>query len=754
MTISGDGGGRVLQSPGRRIVAAVLLLLITLAVIAFFAGNWSFLGDGSPFNLLFVSAALLLVLGAYVTEPFFTKPVDVIVNAVAALVTLLGVRDKAHFIGFVPLLGASLVLLVLAIFVAVVPVGRFGRLKHVLFRLVTQAGSSAAVFAAVYLLVLVSFFTAREAEFWGLLTLLLLLTIRRPVERIVNFLFSLGRSRPVRSGFVGKVGARLNPYLLAAHREGSGESMQGKLVAAMAAKSTGAVGVVLYEVFRADGLDVVVELVKNGDRVLGVDLQNNSIRDLSPTESLTGDVFLIASPDVNGHAAVAKVAKGLASIVGYVAPQSSIETLLVEIPEALPGRAELEIGSVVSVDVRGKSFNYQVIAAHLDEERLTRGDARGFTVFRAQPLGYYDATQRELSPAQWVPDIYSPVRLLESRPPERVADDAIGYLPNTSMEIPIANADELVTHNTAVLGILGIGKSSLTFELIQKSLTLTDTRVLCIDITNEYAAELPNYTAETISADTVNAFDSINASYESIVDGNVEASGSVGAYRAAVRLDLLRFLFDNDSIPVTGQISGSARIRVMNPDYHKVSRGEKLGYKLTTSDLTQAEKTRVITEQLFWILRELGPSQGKARVVVVLEEAHSLVPEWNATAQDADRGAVNGTAKVILQGRKFGMGSFIVTQRTAHVSKSILNQCNTIFAMRIFDDTGKQFLENYVGQRYASALPTLEERHAIAVGRALRLKQPVIIRLNDSDAVRIPRAVAPGISIVDDAVPF
>ncbi len=50
-------------------------------------------------------------------------------------------------------------------------------------------------------------------------------------------------------------------------------------------------------------------------------------------------------------------------------------------------------------------------------------------------------------------------------------------------------------------------------------------------------------------------------------------------------------------------------------------------------------------------------------------------------------------AKVILQGRKYGLGSFVVTQRTANISKSILNQCNTIFALRVFDDTGKQFLE-------------------------------------------------------------
>jgi uncharacterized protein len=73
----------------------------------------------------------------------------------------------------------------------------------------------------------------------------------------------------------------------------------------------------------------------------------------------------------------------------------------------------------------------------------------------------------------------------------------------------------------------------------------------------------------------------------------------------------------------------------------------------------------------------------------------------------------------------------VVTQRTANVSKSILNQCNTIFALRVFDDTGKGFLENYIGADYANTLATLEERHAIAIGKGLKLKQPVIIQLND-----------------------
>jgi DNA helicase HerA-like ATPase len=123
----------------------------------------------------------------------------------------------------------------------------------------------------------------------------------------------------------------------------------------------------------------------------------------------------------------------------------------------------------------------------------------------------------------------------------------------------------------------------------------------------------------------------------------------------------------------------------------------------------------------------------KARVCIVFEEAHSLIPEWNAVASEGDKAATNGTAKAILQGRKYGLGCIVVTQRTANVTKSILNQCNTIFALRVFDATGMEFLKNYIGEDYAAVLSTLEDRHSVLFGRASSCRNPVLIRLNDRD---------------------
>lgn len=375
-------------------------------------------------------------------------------------------------------------------------------------------------------------------------------------------------------------------------------------------------------------------------------------------------------------------------------------------------------------------------------------DSHGFTVGIARKLGRYEQAQKTLDVSKWMPTIYSPLffggnaEITETRRKE-IARDSIGRLPNTDYEIPVGDIHSIVTHNTAILGILGIGKSCLAYELI-KRVTDEEIKVICIDITNEYRKELPTYLSEGkgIVSDEENVFNEINTKKDYIhTEGegkeereNPEKSGNIAEYKAAVKKDLLQFLFGSEAIPEDKQFETSKAVRIYNVDYHGATKGEKMGYKTITTGLTQAEKTRVIAEELFKILMKIPLAEmKKAKVQLVFEEAHSLIPEWNSVASEGDKTAVNGTAKVILQGRKYGLGSLVITQRTANVSKSILNQCNTVFALRVFDDTGKDFLSNYIGQDYADTLATLEERHAVAIGRGLRLKQPVILQLNNKE---------------------
>lgn len=341
-------------------------------------------------------------------------------------------------------------------------------------------------------------------------------------------------------------------------------------------------------------------------------------------------------------------------------------------------------------------------------------------------IGHYDVEHHEIKHVNWTPKVYEPVYLCKVKRNvdlQEIATTSIGRLPGSDMSIPIKNINALVTHNTAVLGILGVGKSCLTFELIKK-VVAAGIKVICLDITNQYASNngLYRYIPETkIVSDLLQCkIDELETQSRRTGTSDSKSSwGNVEKFKKLMESEVSGFIDANNK-----------SVMVLNPEKYIVRRAAT-DFKITElKDVSLVEKVQIISEIVLKKCMDLGQID-KARCCVVYEEAHSLTPEFNSVVVKDDNSHANGTAKVILQGRKYGLGCIIVTQRTANVTKSILNQCNTIFALRVFDDTGKSFLENYIGKDYSDTLPTLEERHAIAIGKGIGLKQPVILQLND-----------------------
>lgn len=737
----------------QRLIVSLLYIVTIAGILLFFSHSFEFLAGSSPYGTIFVSAALLLVFGTYITEPYFTKPVDTITNSTAIILALIAVQDKQAFIGYPYFLCLAIGLLVFGLVTVMFSQTPRPKWQEIIYEVVTRVGSSKFAFSLMYALTLLSFFTKNPAEFWALLTFMILLLTQTVFEDFVHFVSRLIGARGT-SKVLGRAFGKENPFLFKvevdAAKTGSKQIKVGNLVYIQGENKTGLLGVIANEKSLIDGTWLTVYLLVSGGKALCLDFKTNKIHQTDNLFSPTNQVHSLDIGELNDELKEQieedPIYKNSSQIVGYVAQGSNINRVRFEtLPELSKGGLELQEGTIVQINIGKNACLYQVIDAQTDEEALEKHNSSGYTTGIAQKLGKYVKARKELSVVKWLPDIYTPVYLATETRQGAASALSVGVLPGTKLDIAIKDADSLVTHNTAILGILGIGKSVLTFELVKKVLASTSTKIICFDITNEYKNQLPLYTTAPLIADDETAFNSINAKFNYVHTANGASdpnkSGNIDDYRGAVRKDLLQFFFDAEEVPANGEMTQSKRIRVYNPDYHKASKGEKIGYNVITVELTQAEKIRIIAEEVFKILMSVGvESELKARVLLVFEEAHSLIPEWNSTANEGDKSAVNGTAKIILQGRKYGLGSFVVTQRTANISKSILNQCNTIFALRVFDDTGKHFLENYVGSDYANALPTLEERHAVAVGKALALKQPIIIQLNDRRDVLLRQA--------------
>ena len=157
---------------------------------------------------------------------------------------------------------------------------------------------------------------------------------------------------------------------------------------------------------------------------------------------------------------------------------------------------------------------------------------------------------------------------------------------------------------------------------------------------------------------------------------------------------------------------------------------------LEFSQLSNTEETLELTKFFFKVLFGLA-KKGNFRsksACIVLEEAHTLIPEWNFVGGSDDKTArrlTNTIAQIALQGRKYNLGLLVIAQRTANVSKTILTQCNTIISFKQFDNTSRDFLTNYYGNSLSGLLFTLKHRNAIIAGKALISDVPLIFRVPD-----------------------
>jgi hypothetical protein len=126
---------------------------------------------------------------------------------------------------------------------------------------------------------------------------------------------------------------------------------------------------------------------------------------------------------------------------------------------------------------------------------------------------------------------------------------------------------------------------------------------------------------------------------------------------------------------------------------------------------------RILYDALFWA-RKL-PEGGRERpLLVVLEEAHAyLGKESSGAAADALR-------RIAKEGRKYGVGMMLVSQRPTEIDSTILSQCGTLFAMRLANETDRGHVTSAASDNLKGLfdmLPSLRTGEAIIVGEAVSL---------------------------------
>ncbi len=126
---------------------------------------------------------------------------------------------------------------------------------------------------------------------------------------------------------------------------------------------------------------------------------------------------------------------------------------------------------------------------------------------------------------------------------------------------------------------------------------------------------------------------------------------------------------------------------------------------------------KIVCESLFWG-REKSEGGIRRPVLIVMEEAHRYL------SRDTDGPARVMVQRVVKEGRKFGIGAMIISQRPSEVDETILSQCGTFIALRLSNagDRAKvqaALPDSLVG--IVDSLPVLRTGEAIITGEAARL---------------------------------
>ena len=174
---------------------------------------------------------------------------------------------------------------------------------------------------------------------------------------------------------------------------------------------------------------------------------------------------------------------------------------------------------------------------------------------------------------------------------------------------------------------------------------------------------------------------------------------------------------------------------VLDPAYHtrleEIIKPGKLNI-IDLSEVDEAGADAVVSHYLRLLLEErkrwrrTGRMEGyPAPVLAVIEEAHVLVPKDESTLTK------RWAARVAREGRKFGVGLVLVSQRPKGLDPDVLSQTNNKIILRIVEPSDIRYVQaasEQLSEDLAAVLPGLSPGEAVVIGSAARL--PAIVQVD------------------------
>ena len=157
--------------------------------------------------------------------------------------------------------------------------------------------------------------------------------------------------------------------------------------------------------------------------------------------------------------------------------------------------------------------------------------------------------------------------------------------------------------------------------------------------------------------------------------------------------------------------------------------------------------TAVIARMVFEASQRYVKLNGVALpTVLVMEEAHTFIKRYKEDVENQDAAGIccQVFERIAREGRKFGLGLVLSSQRPSELSPTVLSQCNTFLLHRISNDRDQELVHRLVPDNLRGLLrelPSLPSQSAILLGWASEL--PVLVKINDLPKAQQPRSDDP-----------
>lgn len=138
--------------------------------------------------------------------------------------------------------------------------------------------------------------------------------------------------------------------------------------------------------------------------------------------------------------------------------------------------------------------------------------------------------------------------------------------------------------------------------------------------------------------------------------------------------------------------------------------------------------TRFVYDSMFWGRNELYTGKNRP-ILLAYEEAHTYLNKSDSISYSK-----TAVERIFKEGRKFGVGALVISQRPSEISETILAQLGTLIALRLTNSSDQSIIKSSSPDNLNSLidlLPSLRIGEAVIVGESIKIPSRVRIKLNN-----------------------